>query len=294
MPKQLREPFFNLDSTLCCGQAFRWDKQGEWWFGVIGQNVVKIRQESEQIEFEGTDKNIVRNYFRLEDNLPMILSDINKDRTIHEAIRKFRGLRLLRQEPWECLISFICATYKNIPAIKKMLGNLSQQFGEEIEFENRFFHSFPKPNKLVDVGLKGLSACGLGYRARYVLETAKIMMDDYSILEDLKNKLYEEAKHELLKLPGVGPKVADCVLLFSLEKLEAFPVDIWIKRILERYYGDKIKKQTFKKNAVHESLNPTVYRRLSRFGREYFGKYAGYAQEYLYHYERTQFYESGE
>ena len=278
---------FNLDSTLCCGQTFRWDKQGDWWYGVVGDEVCKIRQNGKTLEFEGVNASFTENYFRLHDDLPRILSQINKDKNIGAAICEFRGLRILRQEPWEGLISYICATYKSISAIKRMLCSLSKRFGEEICLERRSFYTFPKPAKLAIAGLHELEACGLGYRAKYVSETAKLVCESANSLEHLKKKTYENAKGELMDFPGVGPKVADCVLLFSLEKLEAFPVDVWIRRVILKYYAQSFPNEFIRRMSAQESLSSSEYKKLSSFGREYFGSYAGYAQEYLYHYERT-------
>lgn len=279
---------FNLDYTLCCGQAFRWDKQGEWWYGVVGEEAFRIRQKFKMLEFESTNAGFVENYFRLHDDLPKILSQINKDKKIEAAISRFRGLRILRQEPWECLISYICATYKSISAIKRILSNLSKRFGEETCLESHGFYTFPKPVKLAHASVQKLAACGLGYRAKYVSETAKLVCEDTFDLELLKKTAYEKAKEELMNLPGVGPKVADCVLLFSLEKLEAFPVDVWIRRAILKYYARHFPNEFFRRISAQESLSSSEYEKLSSFGREYFGKYAGYAQEYLYHYERMQ------
>jgi N-glycosylase/DNA lyase len=136
--------------------------------------------------------------------------------------------------------------------------------------------------------VKELMACGLGYRAKYVSETAKLVNEDTFDLERLKKTAYEVAKKELINLPGVGPKVTDCVLLFSLEKLEAFPVDVWIRRAVLKYYAKHFPNEFVKRISAQESLSSSEYGKMSSFGREYFGKYAGYAQEYLYHYERMQ------
>ena len=279
---------FNLDFTLCCGQAFRWNKQGDWWNGVVGEEVCKIRQKGETLEFESVNAGFVQNYFRLHDDLPKIFSKINKDKNIEAAISEFKGLRILRQEPWECLISYICATYKSISAIKRMLSNLSKRFGEEIFLEGDCFHTFPKSVKLAHASVQELTACGLGYRAKYVSETAKLICEDTFDLERLKKTAYEKAKEELMSLPGVGPKVADCVLLFSLERLEAFPVDVWMKRAVLKYYANHFSEEFFRRKSTQESLSSSEYEKLSSFGREYFGNFAGYAQEYLYHYERMQ------
>ena len=246
----------------------------------------KIRQNGKTLEFKGVNASFVENYFRLHDDLPSILLQINRDKNVGAALNEFKGLRILRQEPWECLISYICATYKSISAIKRMLCSLSKRFGEEIRLDIHSFYTFPKPEKLAKAGLHELEACGLGYRAKYVSETAKLVCESTNDFERLKKKAYEKAKEELTGLPGVGPKVADCVLLFSLEKLEAFPVDVWIRRAILKYYAQHFPDEFVKSMSAQESLSSSEYERLSSFGREYFGSYAGYAQEYLYHHER--------
>jgi N-glycosylase/DNA lyase len=278
----------NLDVTLCCGQVFRWDKIGEWWYSVVGEKAFKIRQTDDELEFENADEAFVRAYFGLHDYLPKIFSQINKDKHVGCAIKKFKGLRIIRQDPWECLISYICATYKNIPAIKQMLFNLSKKFGNETSFDGHDFYTFPKPERLAKASVKELTECGLGYRAKYVSDTAKTVWNDDFNLGNLKKLKYEKARCELLNLSGVGLKVADCVLLFSLEKLEAFPVDVWMKRVILKYYADHFPTDFIRKISCKKSPTKTEYERLSLFGRKYFGEYAGYAQEYLYHYERTQ------
>jgi N-glycosylase/DNA lyase len=278
---------FDLGLTLCCGQAFRWQKQSDWWYGVVRGNVLKVRQTGRELEFENVDEDLLVDYFGLEDDLPRIFSEIRKDKHIGAAIDHCKGLRLLRQEPWECLISYICATYKNIASIKRMLLALSSKFGEETRFEGRSYYKFPGPEKLASASLKALVECELGYRAKYVSETAKMVCDDVSVLQNLRHIAYDEAKKILLSFPGVGQKVADCVLLFSLQKPEAFPVDVWIRRVIIRHYARHFPKKLIHKISEDESLSESEYKSLNLFGRRYFGKYAGYAQEYLYHYERA-------
>ncbi|MGD0159788.1 MAG: DNA glycosylase [Candidatus Bathyarchaeia archaeon] len=277
---------FNLDFTLCCGQTFRWQKQDDWWLGIVGDEVCKIHQNGRTLEFEGVNTSFVELYFRLDDDLPKILAQIGKDNYIRAAINEFNGLRILRQEPWECLISYICATYKSISAISQMLANLSGKFGEKICLDSHKFYGFPKPEKLAKAPLQELQECGLGYRAKYVSETARTVHKNGVDFERLKEATYEEAKEELLTLPGVGPKVADCVLLFSLERLEAFPVDVWVRRVVLKYYAKHFPTEFIRKNTPQQSLSISAYEKFSSFGREYFGNHAGYAQEYLYHYER--------
>jgi N-glycosylase/DNA lyase len=278
---------FNLDFTLCCGQAFRWNKRGEWWYGVVREKVFKIRQIGNKLEFESADADFVKEYFGLHDDLPRIFSQVTKDKYIEAAVKKFKGLRILRQDPWECLISYICATYKNIPAIRQMLFNLSKKLGDKTVFDGLDFYTFPTPAKLAEVNMKELAECGLGYRARYISETAKMVHTNGFRLEDLRKTSSEKARKELLNFPGVGLKAADCVLLFSSGKLEAFPVDVWIKRIIIKYYKSHFPTGFIMKIFVKNSLTNSEYERLNLFGRRYFGNYAGYAQEYLYHFERT-------
>jgi N-glycosylase/DNA lyase len=278
---------FNLDYTLQCGQVFRWQKHDEWWYGVVTEKMTKIRQMDNILEFEGANDDFVKKYFRLNDPLPLITSKIGKDDYIKSAIQAFAGLRLIRQDPWECLISYICATFNNIPRIKKMINNLARQFGNKLNFEGHTFYTFPSPKNLANAGLKTLSTCKLGFRAEKVLETAKIIDAKTIRLAELGKLDYENAKKELLKLPGVGDKVADCVLLFSLNKLEAFPVDVWIKKSILKHYVAYFAKSSVHKTLEKKSLTHGEYKRISTFTKEYWGEYAGYAQQYLYHYERS-------
>ena len=283
---------FSLEHTICCGQLFRWQKHGDWWYGVVADHVVKIKQSGERLIFqvfpETQNQKFVESYLRLDDDLPSIFSQIGKDEHMRKAINLYCGLRIVRQEPWECLISYICATYKSIPAIKKMVNNISRQFGEKLTLDGYDFYTFPKPADLAQVNCEELRICGLGFRAERVSETAKRVDGGELSLESLKRMDYLEAKRELLGLPGVGPKVADCVLLFSLEKLEAFPIDVWMKRAATNLYANHFDSSFVERVASKGSLTPKEYETISSFGREYFGRYAGYAQEYLFHFLRTQ------
>jgi len=283
---------FSLEHTLDCGQLFRWKKLDDWWYGVAGDRVIKIKQSSEQLTFqvfpETPNQGFIENYLRLDDNLPFILSEINKDEHMRKAIRLFCGLRISRQEPWECLISYICATYKSIPTIKKMVERICRCFGKKLTFDGYDFYTFPKPADLAQVNCKDLRSCGLGFRAERVSETARLVDSGNLSLEALKRLDYHDAKRELLGLPGVGQKVADCVLLFSLEKLEAFPIDVWMKRAATNLYASHFDSSFIKRVASKGSITPKEYETIASFGREYFGNYAGYAQEYLFHFLRTQ------
>ena len=283
---------FSLEHTLDCGQLFRWQKLGDWWYGVAADKVIKIKENGEQLIFDvfpdTPNREFIERYLRLDDNLPSIFVEIDKDEHIRKAIRHLFGLRLIRQEPWECLISYICATYKSIPAIKKMVNSISRFYGKKLTFDGIDFYTFPKPVDLAQLNCHDLRICGLGFRAERVVETAKRIENGNLFLNDLKHMNYSEAKRELLGLPGVGQKVADCVLLFSLEKLEAFPIDVWMKRAATSMYASHFDSSFIKRVSGKGSITTKEYNTIAQFGREYFGTYAGYAQEYLFHFLRTQ------
>jgi N-glycosylase/DNA lyase len=258
---------FSLDLTLSCGQVFRWEKQGAWWQGVIGREIIRICQEDRILIFSGGRENTIRDYFQLDLDLKEILQSIDRDPVIHGSLERCRGLRIVRQPPWECLASYICATYANIPGIRKKIALLSSSFGEPLTSGSRPVFSFPSPDVLGSSALCDLSRCSLGYRAPYLCETAGMIVRDPDWAEKISAASYKQARKELLLFKGVGPKVADCVLLFAFGKYDAFPVDVWIARILQHCY----------------SLPSSAgYERIASEGRARFGKFAGYAQEYLF------------
>lgn len=283
---------FNLMHTLECGQTFRWVKKGDTWLGVVQRRAVKIRQEKDVLQFQtypdNVDSSFLESYFRLDDNLPEIYSKITKDKHVHEAIQRFLGLRLIRQEPWECLISYICATNKNIPAIKDMIFNLCKRFGKPLPWDGNDFFAFPEPPVLAEAAMEDLRLCKLGFRAEYVSKVAKMVNAGKFVVEDLRAMSYQKAKNKLMSLPGVGPKVADCVLLFSLDKLTAFPIDVWMKRIVLEHYSNHFEPRFLMKMRASGRLTTHGYETFSSFGRRYFGEYVGYAQEYLYHLARCR------
>jgi len=295
------EPF-NLDFTLSCGQVFRWNKVGDWWYGVVGENVLKVKKSKDKLIFDSYPEKVnaefIRMYFRLDDNLPHIVSQINKDELMAEAIKQLYGLRIIRQDPWECLISYICATNANIPFIKNMIQTLSRNHGRRIVFENQDFYIFPKPEVLAKAVTDKLSLDNMGYRTRYIIETSKAISSHTFDLYVVRSLDYREGKELLLSrakgkklLLGVGPKAADCVLLFSLEKTQAFPVDVWILRIVLDYYS-KLFDTPFvgglkRKLSAGSSITNKQYEMICDTMQQYFGKYAGYAQEYLFHFRRS-------
>lgn len=285
---------FNLDHTLDCGQVFRWNKSADWWEGVIGENLVKIRQVGNRLTFEAYPEipreSTVWSYFRLDDDLPEILAALDKDAYIHEAIEKYRGLRLIRQDTWECLISYVCSRRTKIEQIKRVIQSLSRTFGRKIDGEH---YTFPTPQALAHAGLDDIERCDLPYgrgEAEDISAIARRTVDLGVNLNDLRFVSYETAKRRLLSLysgHGVGQKVADCVCLFALEKLEAIPIDVWVKRVLLESYPQLYDPIFLRKVSQKRQLTPAEYTRLSLTAREYFGDYVGYAQEYLYYYRRV-------
>lgn len=269
-------PDFNLEYSLECGQAFRWEKVNGYYYGVIGRSLVKLRQEGDNLFYKiygDLGLNELCRYLSLDLDLGYILKSIDVDEHINDAISLYRGLRILRQDPWECLASFILSSYNNIPRIKQMLLNLSMKFGNRITSDDFVAFTFPHHSYIADAGLKGLESLRLGFRADYLLEAARKLTNGYISLDTIYSSDYSNAKSHLLTMPGIGDKVADCVLLFSMEKYESFPVDVWIARIMERFYFEN---------------SPTNPRVIASFARDYFGRYAGYAQEYLYCYARER------
>ena len=266
---------FSLDQTLSCGQVFRWERIADgWWYGVVGDRVIKIRQDESNLVFEGANTAFIRHYFSLDLDLKKIIKTIDKDPFIHAAISQCTGLRLVRQPPWECTVSYICSTNSNIPTIRRRIASIAQQFGKEIEFEEQTYYTFPNPSPISCGGLDGLTECRLGYRQPYVFRTSCSVNEEKRWEENIRRFPYEDARKELMKLHGVGPKAADCILLFAFQKYEAFPVDVWIRRIMQQNY--------IKTLNLEAGLTNRDYDTIRQFAREHFGKYCGYAQEYLY------------
>ncbi len=282
------ESHFNLDYTLSCGQVFRWEKENGWWYGIVDGNSLKVRQEGDELLFsaypEDVAEEFIKSYFRLDDDLFNIVQSINKDVKINKAIRQFNGLRIVRQSVWDCLISYVCATNASIAVIENMLRNLSEKFGDEIIVNGKAFFSFPKVKKLAKASVNEIKLCNVGYRARFLSEIAKQVENNPNLLEELRNSDYLELRDELRSLPGVGPKVADCVSLFAFDKLEAFPIDVWIRRVIYLIKGAAIPRTKY---GTEKSLTVSEYTALSSFARRHYGKFAGYAQEYLYYYIRS-------
>jgi N-glycosylase/DNA lyase len=286
---------FSLEHTLRSGQVFRWEKRGDWWCGLVAGASLKAMQEGDVLRCESSsdrvDSIFVSEYFRLKDDLDQILAHLSKGKLLVRAVERFYGLRLIRQDPWECLASFVLATNANIPRIMKMVSAICERFGTPFVVDRETLRAFPTPQRLASASVAELRGCGLGYRAPFLKRVAMSVADgkvDFVLVSSLK---YDDARKELLKelfgekvLLGVGPKVADCVLLYSCGKDEAFPIDVWISRTLAGFYPRLLLPSLRSRFASSKAqkLSPADYARISSSARRYFGKHAGYAQQYLY------------
>lgn len=266
---------FDLDATLSCGQVFRWDRDAAgWWRGIVGNKVLKIRQDGRRLTYTGMPRSFIRDYFSLDTDLVAILASIDTDPFMHACIKKNHGLRLVRQPPWECAVSYICSTNSNIPTIRRRIASIAERFGTPVGFEGRIYYTFPEPATIFCGGNEALVPCRLGYRQSYVLCTSGLVTDEKAWEDTIRRLSCDEARKELIRLHGVGPKAADCILLFAFQKYETFPVDVWIRRIVQEHYLPGLD--------TGHPLTIREYDRIRTFGREHFGEYCGYAQEYLY------------
>ncbi|OJU14732.1 MAG: hypothetical protein BGN88_10305 [Clostridiales bacterium 43-6] len=253
---------FDPEEIFDCGQAFRFSETNGVWQGVAFGKVVTCKREGDTVIFyHMTEKDFIEiwyDYFTLDMDYDRVIQIISQDETLKCAAAFAKGIRILRQDPWETLCSFIISQNNNIPRIKGIIARLCETFGDEIE---PGFFSFPSPDRLADLTVEDLQPLRAGFRAKYILDAAKKITAGQVEIYRLKHLPYEEAKQELLKIKGVGQKVADCALLFGCEKLEAFPEDVWIKRVMAM-------------------LLPAGLPECAR-------EYAGIAQQYLFHYARN-------
>ena len=276
----------DLVSTLESGQVFRWRREepnnsttgGHWYNGVILNHIVRLRRVPEGVEFtsspddESSLEPLVRDYLRLDDDLDDVYRAINLDERMGAAISNYHGLRLVRQDPWECLVSFICSSTSNIPRISGNVEDMSTHFGQRVVQGDHVRGTFPRPEALAAVGEGALRRLGLGFRAKYVAAVAEQAAEGSLDVFALREAPYDEALKVLTALPGVGDKIANCVLLFSLDKLEAFPVDVWIHRVLHEWYLDADLKLSRGEMRL--------------WAQDHFKPYAGYANQYLFHNRR--------
>jgi len=306
MPNAINVSDFSLALTLECGQAFRWQRHTDGWFvGVVGQQIWRLRQVDGGLQWrvdghasswpavavtsrstkpetlpspfrgegqgEGGVPSAVAHYLSLDVSLPKIFASFPSDPLLHQAAREHHGLRVIRQEPWECLASFIASSSKQIVQIRQIVQLLSERFGEPINADH---HAFPTVSAIARASHQQLWDCKLGFRAKNLLAAARMIDSGQLDLHALRSMDYDRALEELIKLPGVGEKIANCTLLFACGFDHAFPIDVWIERDLRRIYFPGKKRVTA--------------RELRQFTRSHFGPYAGWAQQYLFYSERSQ------
>jgi len=268
----------DLENTINSGQVFLWTKQKEFWYGINGHDILKINNLGKITSYS----NKKYDFFRNTDDMKEIIKSISKDKTTKIAVKKYLGLRLVRQDPFQCFISFIVSSNSNIQKIKSSLEKISIKFGKKIQFDNKEFYMFPEPKKIANATIQEIQNCGVGYRAKFIIDAAKMVESRQIDFDQLKKSNYQDAKETILTVPGIGNKVADCILLFSLDKLEAFPLDRWMIRILKKYYLEKFELET---KSITEKQYNTLHEKIVK----YFGPYAGYAQQFLFKMERENY-----
>ncbi|VVB73912.1 Uncharacterised protein [uncultured archaeon] len=268
---------FDLQTTLASGQVFGWKREGDWYYGEIASNPVRVSQSGTTLIYEGSNKKAIIDYFALDENVRGIYTRISrKDPILRKAVKEFHGLRLLRQDPWMCTVSFVCSAFSNIPRIEKKLQKLRARYGKRAEIAGHIVNLFPTPKALGSASMRDLRACGLGFRDKYVKGLGK-RMKQFDVAA-LKRERYKDAKASLMESAGIGEKVADCICLFSLENLESFPIDVWIARVIAKLYGKEIRAM-FPKTKFS-------YKDVQAFAGARWGDDAGYAQACLYMYGR--------
>lgn len=264
-----------------CGQCFRWNKQDDGSYtGVFGNNVLNVKKVNNDIIFcgnlDGNIKEICTRYFDLNTNYNNIKENLSKiDGNVKNSIKYGEGIRILKQDKWETLISFIISANNNIPRIKKIIERISEKYGREIIWNGNKYYGFPTPEELSTATIEDLRKLGLGFRDKRVYETTKIIVDKKISLEELE-KIEDSniLRKELNKFPGVGDKVADCIMLFSMRRFDVFPIDVWVRRVMNELYiknedETKVKKEDIRKLAEKKYSN-----------------LAGIAQQYLFYWKR--------
>jgi N-glycosylase/DNA lyase len=257
-----------------CGQAFRWNWDGTGYVGIAGDRVIRVSYDRGDVLLENASVedycSFWRRYFDMDRDYGQVKANLSCDPVLEKATEYGWGIRILNQDPWETLISFIISANNNIPRIKRIIENLAARFGRRISWRGREFYTFPGPANLAGAPVEELIACGCGYRAGYIKRTAEMVYSGEIQLNQIANMPYQDAYNAIMACPGVGPKVADCVLLFSMGKTEAFPVDVWIKKVMECFYP----------------ANAGTNREVKEFAWRKFGQLAGFAQQYLFYYAR--------
>ncbi len=264
---------FSLKHTFDCGQCFRFNGDDGGFSGVAFKKKIFLKEENNRIIIDNLNQQEFEknwfSFFDLSRDYGEIKTFLSKDSTMNKAILYGNGIRILKQDFFECLISFIISQQNNIPRIKKAVEGFCYLFGEEKEYNREKYYTFPDPKDISSITEKDLEPLKLGYRNPYIVEAVRKSADGEIIKEELESLSYDEAKKKLLEIKGVGNKVADCILLFSLGKFEAFPVDTWIKKAMQTLYGI-------------DEKNISAYKDIN------YGKYSGFAQQYIFYYMREK------
>jgi N-glycosylase/DNA lyase len=275
---------FDLEKTLDSGQVFHWERHEAGFVGTIRDLAMYVEHDGSvlKVRFGGTPTRsprrplpeIVARYFALDHPLGQICATFPNDEVMNAAREFCRGLRIIRQPKWECLATFICSSMKQVAHIRQISRGLRKRYGQELMICGITTYDFPSSGRLAGTTERELRTCGLGYRAKNLLATAKRVTSGEADLERWNELPDAELRDRLMKLPGVGAKVANCVMLFAYERIAAFPIDVWIERVLRQTYFSRRGKVTAKK--------------LAAFAAEYFGAHGGYAQQYLFHHARSR------
>ena len=272
---------FNMKDIFECGQCFRWNKSEDGsYIGVVKDAVIKVETSNDDIIFTGNSRKdfikIVRNYFDLDTDYKDYKQKLSSiDNYLKESINFGDGIRILNQDLWECIISFIISANNNIPRIKKIIERLSLNYGKKVEFMGKDYYLFPTPEELSKASVQDLRNLGLGFRDKRIYETTRLILNKTFDLDDfLKLNDSNKMREDLLKLEGVGPKVADCILLFSCKRMDVFPIDVWVRRVMNELYIH---------NEDEEKVNK---KELQKLAEEKFLGLSGLAQQYLFYWKR--------
>ncbi len=274
---------FELKDIFDCGQCFRWNKEfDDSYTGIWKNNVVNVKKENNNIIFTGVSdtenfEEEINKYFDMDRDYEEIKEKLSKiDDNMKTSIEYGKGIRILNQELWETIISFIISANNNIPRIKGIIERLSKNYGKKIEWNGKEYYTFPTPEELKGVTVEEYRSLGLGFRDIRLYETTKMILEKEVVLEELQNNPNTiEIREKLLTLSGVGPKVADCILLFSsLKRFEVFPIDVWVRRVMNDLY------------IKNEDENKVSKKQIENLAKEKFGNLAGLAQQYLFYWRR--------
>ena len=273
---------FELADIFDCGQCFRWNKQEDGSYtGIFRKNVMNVQRQGNTVTFkgkcDGDIKEIVEDYFDLKRNYEEIKNKLSQiDENVKTSIEYGQGIRILNQDLWEMIISYIISANNNIPRIKGIIERLSKNYGKEIEWNGEKYYTFPTAEELKDVSVEDYRKLGAGFRDIRLYETVHMILDKKVDIEQMQNNPNTlEVREQLLTLSGVGPKVADCILLFStLKRFEVFPIDVWVRRVMNELYI---------KNEDETKVNK---KEIEKLAQEKFGNLAGIAQQYLFYWKR--------